>query len=118
MAVTYYEGVGRRKESTARVRIMTGTGTFIVNDKPASSYFTRMGDIEKALAPVQVTGENPTSLDITVVVKGGGVTGQVSSVQLGLARALLVRNPDLRSALRKGHFLTRDSRIKERKGYG
>jgi small subunit ribosomal protein S9 len=118
MAVNYYEGVGRRKESTARVRIMTGNGTIVVNDKTASSYFTRLGDLEKATAPIQVSGENPANLDITVIVKGGGVSGQVSAVQLGLARALLVMNPDLRSTLRKGKFLTRDARIKERKKPG
>jgi small subunit ribosomal protein S9 len=118
MAVNYYEGVGRRKESTARVRVMTGNGSVVVNDKPASSYFSRLGDFETAIAPIQVSGENPANLDITVVVKGGGVSGQVSAVQLGLARALLIMHPDLRSVLRKGKFLTRDSRIKERKKPG
>ena len=118
MAVQYYEGVGRRKESTARVRVMSGTGRFVVNDKVAQDYFTRMGDIQLILAPLQAAGENPESLDITIVVKGGGVTGQTSAVQLGVARALVKMNPDLRSTMRKGGFLTRDSRIKERKKPG
>jgi small subunit ribosomal protein S9 len=118
MAVQYYEGVGRRKESSARVRVMSGTGRFVVNEKTAQDYFTRMGDLQLILAPVQAAGENPESLDITVVVKGGGVTGQTSAVQLGMARALVKMNPDLRSVMRKGGFLTRDARIKERKKPG
>jgi small subunit ribosomal protein S9 len=118
MAVQYYEGVGRRKESTARVRVMSGSGKFVVNDKPAEVYFPRLGDIEAILAPVQASGENREQLDITIVVKGGGVTGQTSAVQLGVARALIKMNPDYQPVLRKGGFLTRDARIKERKKPG
>lgn len=118
MAVQYYEGVGRRKESTARVRIMAGAGNFIVNEKPAEAYFTRTGDLESILAPLHTAGENPAQLDITVVVKGGGVTGQTGAVQLGVARALLIMNPDMRSSLRAGGFLTRNPRVKERKKPG
>lgn len=118
MSANYYEGIGRRKESTARVRIMSGSGNFIINDKPATSYLSRYGDIEIILTPLEITGENPSNLDISVVVKGGGVTGQVDAVQLGLARALLVMNPDYRPALRKEKLLTRDARIKERKKPG
>ena len=118
MAVQYYEGIGRRKESTARVRLMSGSGRFIVNDKKGEEYFTRGGDVEAIMAPLQLVGENPAQLDITVVVKGGGVTGQTDAVQLGVARALLLMNPDLRPTLRKGGFLTRDPRIKERKKPG
>ena len=118
MSVQYYEGIGRRKESSARVRIMPGSGKFIVNDKPGQEYFNRLGDVEAIMAPLETVGENPTTLDITVVVKGGGVTGQTDAVQLGVARALLLMNPDLRSTLRKGGYLTRDPRIKERKKPG
>ena len=118
MSVQYYEGIGRRKESTARVRLMNGTGRFIVNAKPAPEYFPRLGDIEAILAPLQVAGENPQQLDITVVVKGGGVTGQTIAVQLGVARALVLMNPDLKTTMRQGGFLTRDARIKERKKPG
>lgn len=118
MAVQYYEGVGRRKESTARVRVMTGTGKFIVNEKTAELYFTRLGDLESILSPLATAGENQQQLDITVVVKGGGVTGQTDAVRLGVARALIKMNPDLQPALRKGGFLTRDARIKERKKPG
>ena len=118
MAVQYYEGVGRRKEATARVRVMSGSGKFIVNEKPLDNYFPRVGDMQAILAPLQSAGENLESLDVTVVVKGGGVTGQTSAVQLGVARALVKMNPDLRPTMRKGGFLTRDARIKERKKPG
>jgi small subunit ribosomal protein S9 len=118
MAVQYYEGIGRRKESTARVRVMNGSGQFTVNGKSLEAYFTRTGDPEKINAPLELVGENRDQLDITVVVKGGGVTGQTDAVQLGLARALIIMNPERRSSLRKGGFLTRDQRIKERKKPG
>ena len=118
MAVQYYEGIGRRKEATARVRVMSGSGRFIVNEKPLDNYFPRIGDMQAILAPLQSAGENLESLDVTVLVKGGGVTGQTSAVQLGVARALVKMNPDLRSTMRKGGFLTRDARIKERKKPG
>jgi small subunit ribosomal protein S9 len=118
MAVQYYEGVGRRKESTARVRVMAGSGRIVVNEKPGEAYFPRTGDMEKILAPLEAAGENPAALDITVVVKGGGVTGQTTAVQLGIARALVKMNPDFRPVMRKGGFLTRDARIKERKKPG
>jgi small subunit ribosomal protein S9 len=115
---TYYEGIGRRKAATARVRIATGTGVLTVNQKEAAAYFTRTGDMEKVVAPVQAIGENPSQYDITIVVDGGGVTGQADAVQLGVARALVLMNPDLRKSLRKGGFLTRDARVKERKKPG
>ncbi len=118
MAVQYYEGVGRRKESTARVRVMSGSGRFIVNDKAAEAYFTRTGDLEAILAPVTASGQDRATLDITVVVKGGGVTGQTDAVQLGMARALVKMSVDNGPAMRKGGFLTRDPRIKERKKPG
>jgi small subunit ribosomal protein S9 len=118
MAVQYYEGIGRRKESSARVRLMSGSGIFVVNDRPAEDYFPRLGDLQAILAPLQTANENREQLDISVVVKGGGVTGQTSAVQLGVARALLKMNPDLRAAMRKSGFLTRDARIKERKKPG
>jgi small subunit ribosomal protein S9 len=118
MAVQYYEGIGRRKESTARVRVMSGSGKFIINDKPLEAYFPRVGDMDAILAPLSAAGENREHLDVTVVVKGGGVTGQTSAVQLGVARALIKMNPDVRSEMRKGGYLTRDARIKERKKPG
>lgn len=118
MSVQYYEGVGRRKEATARVRVMSGNGKFIVNDKPAEDYFTRLGDLEAILAPLAVAGEDRSRLDITVQVKGGGVTGQTDAVKLGMARALVKMNADLVAVMRKYGFLTRDARVKERKKPG
>ncbi|MFH2039610.1 MAG: 30S ribosomal protein S9 [Chloroflexota bacterium] len=118
MTVQYFEGVGRRKQSIARVRLMSGSGNFIVNDKSAQEFFTRLGDYESILAPLAAAGENLTSYDISVKIKGGGVTGMTDAVVLGLARALTKANPDLRIAMRKGGFLTRDPRVKERKKPG
>jgi small subunit ribosomal protein S9 len=118
MSVQYYEGVGRRKESTARVRVMSGSGRFIVNDKAVEAYFTRMGDLETILGPMVTGGQDRATLDVTVVVHGGGVTGQVDSVKLGMARALIKMDPELGSAMRKGGYLTRDPRVKERKKPG
>ncbi len=118
MSVQYFEGVGRRKQSIARVRIMSGSGRFIVNEKDAPAFFTRLGDMDAILAPMKAAGQEPKTFDITVIVSGGGVTGQTDSVQLGLARALVKMNPENVSAMRKGGFLTRDARIKERKKPG
>lgn len=118
MSGQYYEGIGRRKESTARVRIMQGEGNFIVNEKKMEEYFTRMGDAQSILEPFTSTGENQMQYDVSVKVKGGGVTGQTSAVQLGLARAFIKLNPDYVPALRKDGLLTRDPRVKERKKPG
>ena len=118
MSVQYFEGIGRRKQSIARVRLMSGSGRFIVNDKEAAAYFTRLGDLDAILAPMKAAGQEPKSYDITVKVTGGGVTGQTDSVQLGLARALVKMNADNVSLMRKGGFLTRDPRVKERKKPG
>jgi small subunit ribosomal protein S9 len=118
MSVQYYEGVGRRKQSIARVRIMNGSGQFIVNEKEAPAYFNRLGDLESILAVLKAAGQDAKTYDISVVVTGGGVTGQADSVQLGLARAMVKMNPENVSAMRKGGFLTRDARVKERKKPG
>lgn len=118
MSVQYFEGVGRRKESTARVRLMNGTGIFTVNDHPIEVYFPRTGDIEAILGPLTAASMDRATCDITATVHGGGVTGQTDSVQLGLARALVKMNEDNISLLRKGGFLTRDPRVKERKKPG
>jgi small subunit ribosomal protein S9 len=118
MSVQYYEGVGRRKESTARVRVMSGSGRFIVNEKPAEAYFTRLGDVESILAPVLAAGQDRGTLDITVIVRGGGVNGQTDAVKLGVARALVKMSSDFGPVMRKGGFLTRDPRVKERKKPG
>jgi small subunit ribosomal protein S9 len=114
----YFEGVGRRKTATARVRIYPGgSGEFVVNDKPLEEYFPRVGDIHDLTKPFAAT-ESEGRFDVTVKVNGGGVTGQVGAVRLGLARALLVYDPELRPVLRKRGLLTRDARVKERKKPG
>ena len=114
----YYEGIGRRKAATARVRIYPGgDGAFIVNDRPLDDYFPRVGDMENLMAPLQAV-EQEGRVNVTVLVKGGGTTGQAGAVRHGLARALLKMDPDLRPVLRKGGFLTRDARMKERKKPG
>jgi len=119
MSVQYFEGVGRRKASTARVRIMSGEGRIIVNDdKEGEVFFPRLGDLESILAPLAAAGQDRVKYDITVHVNGGGISGQTSAVQLGLARALVKMNPDWVPAMRKGGFLTRDARVKERKKPG
>lgn len=118
MASVYYEGVGRRKTATARVRLFpSGTGTIVINDKPVNEYFFRAVDVTNLLAPLEATGTKE-AFNITVRVMGGGISGQAGAVQLGIARALLKANPDLRPVLRKGGFLTRDTRMKERKKPG
>jgi small subunit ribosomal protein S9 len=114
----YFEGVGRRKESTARVRLMSGSGLFTVNDRPLEEYFPRTGDMEAILAPLAAAGQDRQTYDITATVNGGGVTGQTDSVKLGLARALVKMNADNTPLMRKGGLLTRDPRIKERKKPG
>lgn len=118
MAAQYYEGIGRRKQSTARVRILSGTGNITVNGKTLEEYFPRIGDKENILSPFNATGFNSKIYDVTVKVEGGGVTGQSDSVKLGLARALLVINPAYVAELRKFGLLTRDPRVKERKKPG
>ena len=114
----YYEAVGRRKESTARVRLMDGSGTFTVNDKEAPVYFPRVGDLQDILRAFNAVGQDANKYDITVKVNGGGVTGQTEAVRLGLARALVLLNGDWTSALRKQGLLTRNPRVKERKKPG
>ena len=114
----YYEAIGRRKESTARVRLADGSGKFIVNEKEAPAFFTRLGDLQDILRAFVAVGQDFNKYDVTVKVNGGGVTGQTEAVRLGLSRALVLLNGDWISALRKHGLLTRDARIKERKKPG
>ncbi len=114
----YYEAVGRRKESTARVRLVDGSGQFTVNEKDGAAYFTRMGDLNDILRPFAAVGEDAKKYDVSVKVMGGGTTGQTEAVRLGLARALILLNGDWTSALRKRGLVTRDARVKERKKPG
>lgn len=114
----YYEGIGRRKESSARVRLMSGSGKFIVNDKEIEAYFTRLGDMTEIVKAFEIANQAQNSYDVTVLVNGGGVTGQRDAVKLGLARALVKMDSELRPPLRHSGYLTRDPRIKERKKPG
>ena len=114
----YYEGVGRRKESTARVRIMEGSGNFIVNAKDLEAYFTRLGDVSDIVKAFQIAKQPDNRYDVSVIVKGGGVTGQRDAVKLGLARALVEMDETTRPSLRHSGYLTRDPRVKERKKPG
>jgi len=115
--VRYYEAVGRRKRAVARVRLYPGDGHVIINDKGLQEYFGRAQDWQGVTAPLQLT-ENEGRFNVSVLVKGGGITGQAQAIRHGVARALLLVDPELRSALRRAGFLTRDPREKERKKPG
>ena len=114
----YYEGVGRRKRSTARVRITKGSGAFVINAKTLEDYFPTERDNKKVTEPLGVLTGNRADYDISVLVKGGGVIGQAGSVRMGLARAILKMDPELRLELSHAGFLSRDAREKERKKPG
>jgi small subunit ribosomal protein S9 len=116
-AIRYYQGTGRRKSATARVRLYPGDGTIIVNDKPVEEYFSRKRDTLHLAKPLKATATQD-KFNVTVKVNGGGISGQIGAVRHGIARALLKADPNLRSVLRKGGFLTRDPRAKERKKPG
>ncbi|MCB2210257.1 30S ribosomal protein S9 [bacterium] len=118
MANEYFEGIGRRKESSARVRLMAGSGTFTVNGKELEAYFTRLGDVPEIVKAFEIVSQAKKNYDVTVMVQGGGVTGQRDAVKLGLARALVKMDEDLRPPLRHNGYLTRDPRVKERKKPG
>ncbi len=118
MSAQYYEGIGRRKQSSARVRIFPGgTGRLVINDRDGQQYLSREGDYEIVMQPLTVIGQE-RGFDVSVHVNGGGVTGQRDAIQLGLARALLKLDPDLKAQLRDADLLTRDARVKERKKPG
>ncbi len=118
MASQYYEGIGRRKAASARVRLFPGgTGNLLINDKDGRDYLPRAGDVEILLGPLAILGQE-SIYDITVHVYGGGISGQRDAIRLGVARALLKIDPDLRPQMREHEFLTRDARVKERKKPG
>jgi small subunit ribosomal protein S9 len=114
----YFEGVGRRKESTARARLYAqGSGKILVNDKPANEYFGREVDRISVNAPLKVTGAD-ARYNVSVHVKGGGVTGQATAARMAIARALLEVDVEYRQALKSAGYLSRDAREKERKKPG
>ena len=114
--VQYY-GTGRRKSSVARVFLRPGSGGFRVNGKPFDQYFVTDTQRIVAKQPL-VTSETSGTFDIVATCSGGGVNGQAGAVKMGIARALLVFNPELRGKLKAEGFLRRDPRGKERKKYG
>jgi len=114
--VQYY-GTGRRKKSTARVRLVPGTGRVIVNNRDAEEYFPYETQQILLKEPLVVT-ETIGTYDVLVNVHGGGFTGQAGAIRHGIARALLEADPEYRSTLKREGFLTRDSRMKERVKYG
>ena len=110
-------GTGRRKTSVARVFLSPGAGKFEVNGRPVADYFRNVNWLTRAVEPLKFTGTD-SQMDVWATASGGGVGGQSGAVRMGLSRALAIFNPDLRPALRKNGFLTRDSRMRERKKYG
>ena len=112
-----FYSTGRRKESTARVFLSKGTGKITVNSNPIEKYFGRKTNIMVVKQALNLT-ETADKTDIKVTVKGGGPSGQAGAIKLGIARALLKFDDTLRPLLKKNGFLTRDSRVVERKKYG
>ena len=114
---TWFYGTGRRKESIARVFLRPGSGKFTVNGRTIDQYFTNFAWKHDAVEPLKFTSL-ADQVDVVVTANGGGAGGQSGAVRMGLSRAISRFNPELRPSLRKNGFLTRDSRMKERKKYG
>lgn len=114
---TYFYALGRRKSATARVRLQSGKGSIIINDKPAAEYFDGSDYLLKLLnRPFDVIEKN--TFDVTVRVDGGGIVGQVDAIVLGIAKTLATMNEDLKGTLKRADLLGRDPREKERKKFG
>ena len=114
--VQYY-GTGRRKSAVARVFLRPGNGNFVVNSKPFDVYFVTEQQRVSAKRPLVLT-ETTANFDVVTTVRGGGVSAQADAVKLGITRALMVFNLELRKTLKADGLVTRDARIKERKKYG
>jgi len=117
MADTQYYGTGRRKSSTARVFLRPGKGSIVVNQQPLDEYFGRETARMVVRQPLELT-ENTESFDAYVTVKGGGDTGQAGAIRLGITRALMEFDNELRPSLRSAGYVTRDARSVERKKVG
>ena len=115
--LTQYYGTGRRKTSVARVRLHPGTGNLYMNGKVVSEHLRRASLEMILVQPLQVT-ETRDQFDIHISARGGGLRGQAGAASLGIARALVKYDPEMRSALKRGGFLTRDARVVERKKFG
>jgi small subunit ribosomal protein S9 len=114
---SYIWGTGRRKSSIARVRINVGTGKIDINGRELNDYLTNERDRKSIFGPLEVTNTGG-KLDIQIGALGGGPTSQAGAIVLGIARAIAKYDPNLEGALRSNGYLTRDSRMKERKKYG
>ena len=117
MAAVSYYGTGNRKSSIARVWLKPGVGTFTVNHKTLDEYFGRETSKMVVRQPFELV-EKVGIFDVYVTVSGGGDTGQAGAIKHGITKALLLHEPELRGVLKKAGFITRDSRVKERKKYG
>lgn len=115
----YYYALGRRKSATARVRLSPGKGTFTVNGKPVTEYLADSKYLLHELhKPFSALDLESGKFNITVVVSGGGQSGQVDAIRLGIAKALVVKDPELKATLRRAELLGRDARERERKKFG
>jgi small subunit ribosomal protein S9 len=117
LATTEYYGTGKRKSSTARVRLLPGNGQIVVNKQEFDKYFCNETQRTIIRYPLTIT-DNLGKFDIRATVQGGGTSGQAGAIRLGIAKALLEFSAELRPRLKRAGLLTRDSRIKERKKYG
>lgn len=116
-AKVHFYGTGRRKNAIARVFLTPGEGQFLVNDRPFDDYFRRKTLEVLVRQPFELTGMSGR-FNVRAKVSGGGISGQAGAVRLGIARALVQADPNLRPILKKAGFLTRDPRMKERRKYG
>jgi small subunit ribosomal protein S9 len=114
----YFYGLGRRKSSTARVRVKKGKGVITVNDKSAEEYFATSQQLLHELDKPFIALEQENKYDISAKVSGGGHAGQIGAIRLGIAKALVELNPDFKNTLRRAELLGRDPREKERKKFG
>lgn len=117
MSTSYIYGTGRRKTAVARVRLLPGDGSLVVNGKDAEAYFGRGPMLQQLRTPFRVT-ETDGRYSASILVAGGGISGQAGAIRHGIARALVSALPELRTPLREAGLLTRDPRAKERKKYG
>jgi small subunit ribosomal protein S9 len=116
---SYFYALGRRKSATARVRLSSGKGTFVINDKSSEDYLAGSKYLQTKIAkPFNVLELDPEKFAVSVKVEGGGQTSQVEAIRLGVAKALVELNEDYRSTLRRADLLGRDPREKERKKFG
>lgn len=114
----YFYGLGRRKSATARVRLVKGKGSVTINGKPVEQYFADSQSLLHELDRPFIALEQENKFDISVKVVGGGHSGQIDAIRLGIAKALVELNPDYKNTLRRAELLGRDPREKERKKFG